>query len=47
MVSHHSYTKEHRMVETRAIQVGKYRILYKVIDQTKEKDGVKLPHLIR
>ncbi len=27
--------------------MGKYRILYKLIDQTKEKDGVVLPHIVR
>jgi hypothetical protein len=31
-VSHHSYTKERRQVETRALQIDKYRILYKMID---------------
>ena len=46
-VSRHSYTKEHRQVETRALQIDKYRILYKLIDQTKEKDGVILPHIVR
>jgi hypothetical protein len=39
--------KEHRQVETRAIQLGQYRLLYKLIDQTKEKDGIKLPLMIR
>jgi hypothetical protein len=34
-------------VETRALQVGEYRILYKLIDQTKEKDGIVLPHVVR
>jgi hypothetical protein len=43
----HSYTKERRQVETRALQIGRYRILYKMIDQTKEKDGVELPHIVR
>ena len=46
-VSRHSYTKEHRQVETRALQIDKYRILYKLIDQTKEKDGIVLPHIVR
>lgn len=46
-LSHASYTKEHRQVETRAIQLGKYRILYKFIEQTKEKDGLILPHIVR
>ncbi len=46
-VTRHSYTKEHRQVETRALQIGQYRILYKLIDQTKEKDGIVLPHLVR
>ena len=46
-VSRHSYTKEHRHVETRALQIDKYRILYKLIDQTKEKDGIVLPHVVR
>ena len=43
----HSYTKERRQVETRALQIGRYRVLYKMIDQTKEKDGVELPHVVR
>jgi hypothetical protein len=34
-------------VETRALQLGKYRVLYKFIDQTKEKDGLMLPHIVR
>lgn len=46
-ITHHSYTKENRKVETRALQLGDYRILYKYIDQTKEKDGVVLPHVVR
>ena len=46
-ITHHSYTKETRQVETRSIQLGKYRLMYKLIDQTKERDGVQLPHLIR
>lgn len=46
-LTHSSYTKESRKVETRALQIGKYRILYKLIDQTKEKDGVMMPHVVR
>lgn len=34
-------------METKGIQIGKYRMLYKFIDQTREKDGVFVPHLER
>lgn len=34
-------------MESRGIQIGKYRMLYKFIEQTKEKDGVQMPHLER
>lgn len=47
IVERHAYSKEQRSSETRTIQIGKYRMLYKLIDHVKERDGLKLPHLIR
>ena len=46
-LTRHSYTKEHRQVETRSLQIGQYRLLYKLIDQTKERDGLIIPHIVR
>lgn len=34
-------------METRGLQIGKYRIFYKLIDQTKERDGLLIPHIVR
>jgi mRNA-degrading endonuclease RelE of RelBE toxin-antitoxin system len=47
LATHTSYTREERRSETKSLQIGKYRLLYKFIDQTKEKDGVVLPHIVR
>ena len=47
LMTQHSYTKQNRMSESRAVQVGKYRIMYKLVDETRERDGISLPHIVR
>jgi hypothetical protein len=42
-----TYTKSFHSVDEREDVVDGKRIKYKTLESTKEKDGVKIPHLVR